>query len=636
MNPSDDAHWYERLCGLFGRHMAWAALGGVSEEFHRNVEFLGLKVNDREAAALAYGAAVLSWLLIVFAATALALRGGPWKFLLFTSPVVSLALWYHLGNYPRYLAEERRAEIVASMPGLVGDLAMSLRIHPNMELALEFAANRNDGETGNELKDLLWGLYTRAHSSAEAALAWFAGEWRSWNEDFQHSIQYLCGSMMEGDEDTRIATIDKGVALIYDGAARKMNAFAASLETPTAVLYFFGILLPLIFIAVLPLLSYVGASLGALEIFLAYCVAIPALVFVLSNRIARKRPITLSHPEIPMDLSDEYAGVLGTRVRLKLKLLAWFATLLLVIIGLVAMKNATYAFSSSMLLVWGSTLGPSLYLWGTTRRRARALAEIKETERDFIVALDYLGNRLGEGRPLETAIEYTGRDMAGRRLGSLLAGASSSISMGGATVRSALFDPEIGALGPLPSRFIRSTFEIIVDSAERGSEIAASTVTRISSHLKNMLRIEDMIKEKLSAMVETMRSTAVYFAPFIAGVVVVLQETMNRQLMKSKLYAGNVDFSLFEDYLPLDVSKMEGLLGMLQGTQEPISTGALQLILGIYLLELIVILTRYVESIRSGGNEITTRIETSKNLFLGISIFTGSIIVSKFFLAAVG
>ncbi len=616
--------------------MGWAALGGATEEFHRNVEFTGLRVDAKGASSLAYGATMVSLLLMASAAVALAFIGRPWKILLFTSPVISFSLWYYLGNYPRYRAQELGTNIAGAMPGLVGDLAMSLRIHPNMERALEFAAERSEEPMEDELKELLWSLLTRVHCSAEGALMWFAGEWKKWNEDFQHSVQYLSGSMMEGNEEKRIAAIDKGVALIFDGAAKKMNAFAASLESPTALLYFFGILLPLVFIALLPMLAYVGTSVGALEIFLAYCAAIPAFVFAWSSNIARRRPITIAQPDIPKSFCNEDGRISLWRIRLPVAHLTSFAAVSLVLLGSFGIGRASYFVDPSILAVWGLALGPSIYLWGTSRRRAKALEEIKEAERNFVVALDYLGNRLGEGRPLEAAMAYTSRDMANNRLGALFEEATTAVSMGGATVRSALFDADHGALNSLPSKLIRSTFEIIVDSSERGSEVAASAVARISSHLENMLRIEDKIREKLSSMVETMRSTAVYFAPFIAGVVVVLQETMNRQLMKSKLSTSNLDVSVFEGYLPFDVSRMPGIMSMLQGAKEPISTGVLQLILGVYVLEIIVILTRYVENIRSGGNEISTRMEISKNLFLGVAIFTVSIVVSKFFLVAVG
>ncbi len=631
--------WYERACKLAGRYMPWAAQGQVRDEFYDYLRFTGLEVDAKDALALTYGTTIFSTLFLLLATLLFGLANLPWFPLLFAALLVPLLLFYYLGNYPKSYAEIYRVKVLGSMPDLVSNLALSLKVNPNLENALDFAAKRTKGPVGEELKRMLWYTYMRIHTSAERALLKFAEEWKSWNEDFSRSIYYLTGSMMEKKEDKRISMIDKGVETILAGTSKKMDLFAASLESPTVLLYFSGILLPLILIALLPTLSYVGTSIGAWEIFIAYCIALPLGVYMWSKSILNKRPITILAPEIP----DQHPGFPPKgKMLIRGKALPAVPLFLLItmgisIPGLIAPRD--YWLDPSILVIWGLALGISLYLWGTTRHKAVLKGEIEEAEDGFIDALSQLGNRLSEGRPLEDAFAHVGRVMGTSKVGLLFTGVADNIAMARKNLRSALFDREEGALRFVYSDLIWSVMEVVVESSQKGSEAAAAAVLRIARHLETLKQIEAKLQEKLDSTVESMQTTVMYFAPFIAGVVVVLQDLMNKQLLKSREAAGFASFNpgSLETPLSLDISSAPGIAGILgqETATKSIPMGVLQLILGIYLLEMVVILTSYIEEIRSGDDEVNKRMAIAKNLLVASAIFTVSIVVAKSFLGLV-
>ncbi len=633
--------WYERACELAGRYMPWAGRGEVREEFYDYLKFTGLRVRAEDALALAYGSTIVSGVLLSIATLAFALAGLPWVPVFFLALLGPLLFFSYFGNYPRNYARVYRVKVLGTMPEMVSNLAMALKINPNLERALGFAADRTKGSIGEELKDMVWGVYMRVHSSADQALLRFAEEWRDWNEDFSRSIHYLRGSMLEKREEERISMIDKAVEVILAGTSKKMDGFVSSLESPTIMLYFSGILLPLILIALLPTLSYVGTSIGPFEIFVAYCVVLPSLIYLWSRSILNKRPVTIVPPEIP----EDHPGF-PPRGRVSIGSKSFPAAPLILLasgglsaVGLMASGSGKYLLDSSILVIWGISLGLSLYLYATTAHKARMRMGIKETEDEFIDALAHLGNRLGEGRPLEDALAHVGWVMKKSGIGEVFVKAANNVAIARKTLHSALFDPEEGALRFVYSDMIHNVMDVVVESSRKGSEAASAAVLRIARHLENLRQIEARIQEKLDSTVASMRATMVYFAPFIAGVVVVLQDLMNEQLLKTKEAATFSSFnpSTLEGPIGLDVSRAPDIAGALSGNANAssIPMGVLQLILGIYLIETVVIMTSYIEEIRSGADEVSKRIEIAKNLVLATAVFTISIITAHLFLSTV-
>jgi hypothetical protein len=554
----------------------------------------------------------------------------------------------YLGNYPKIYSEVYRVKVLGAMPEVISNMAMSLKLVPNLERAVEFAAKNTRGQMGVEFRKMTWDTYMRVYKSSDDALAKFAEKWKNWNEDFARSIYLLKGSLLEKNESKRLDDIDRSVDVILDGTVDKMEKFARSLNMPTLSLYFMGMILPLIMIAVLPTLSYVGTNIGARPLFIAYNLLLPFFIFVWSRSILSKRPVTAIPPEIPQEhpdvAPDRRLRLVNTTVPALPVALAFGLLIslpgisrlyrLLTVPGAAA-SGTFLGLDPTILIIWGISAGISTYLIGTTIDRNRVRTIIKETEREFIDALIQLGSRLSEGRPIEDAFSRVGEVMKGSLAGEIFANSSKSVKLARKTLYSSLFDKDEGALKHVYSSTIHNVMEMVVEASRKSNEAAGIAVGRITEHLTKIREVDDKIESRLDEIVSSMRSTVLIFGPFVGGVVVSLQKMMNSQLLKAQT---TTSFSSELEGSPISLGEVSnaGFFGPLGSkiTVEPISMGILQLIIGLYMLEMVVIFSLYMSELYVGDDKVYKRMEIGKNLLLATLLFTLAIVITQMFLGS--
>ena len=639
--------WYEKACKL-GRFIPWAGKGEINEEFYEYISFTGLDVKPEEARAFAVGSTIITAVLLTFLTVFVFLSKGPWIPFLIALLVVPLVVLSYLGNYPKIYADVYRVKVLGAMPEVISNMAMSLKLVPNLERAVEFAAINTRGQLGREFRKMTWDTYMRVYKSSDDALAKFADKWKRWNEDFARSIYLLKGSLLEKNESKRLQDIDRSVDVMLDGTVLKIEKFARSLNMPTLSLYFMGMILPLIMIAVLPTLSYVGTNIGARTLFIAYNLVLPLIIFVWSRSILSKRPVTTIPPEIP----DEHPDVTPAG-RLRLGNMIIPALPVALAIGLLISLPGIFRLYSlltgpgltapgtflgldpTILIIWGISVGISIYLIGTTIERDRIRTKIMETEREFIDALIQLESRLSEGRPIEDAFSRVGRVMKGSLVGEIFANSARGVKLARKTLHSSLFDKDEGALKHVYSGTIYNVMEMVVGASRKSNEAAGVAVGRITEHLTKIRKVDDEIENRLDEIVSSMRSTVLVFGPFVGGVVVSLQKMMNSQLLKAQT---TTTFSTSLEGSPISLGEVSnaGFFGALGSkiTVEPISMGILQLIIGLYLLEMVVIFSLYMSELYVGDDSVHKRMEIGKNLLLATLLFTLAIVITQMFLGS--
>ena len=637
--------WYERACKL-GRFIPWAGKGEINEEFYDYISFTGLDVKPEEARAFAVGSTITTAVVLTFLTIFMFLSKGPWIPFLVALFVAPLAVLSYLGNYPKIYADVYRIKALGAMPEVISNMAMSLKLVPNLEGAVEFAAKNTRGQMGKEFRKMTWDTYMRVYKSSDDALAKFADKWKRWNEDFARSIYLLKGSLLEKNESRRLDDIDRSVEVILDGTVDKMEKFARSLNMPTLSLYFMGMILPLIMIAVLPTLSYIGTNIGARTLFIAYNLLLPLVIFAWSRNILSKRPVTTIPPEIPdehpdvppegkLRLGDKYIPALPMAVALGLliSLPGIFRLYHLLTMPGLAAPQTFLGLDPTILIIWGISVGVSIYLVGTTIDSNKVRTKIKETEKEFIDALIQLGSRLSEGRPIEDAFGRVGDVMKGSLAGEIFANSAKSVKLARKTLHSSLFDKDEGALKHVYSKTIHNVMEMVVEASRKSNAAAGIAVGRITEHLAKIRDVDDRIESRLDEIVSSMRSTVLIFGPFVGGVVVSLQKMMNSQLLKAQ---KTTTFSPQLEGSPISLGEMStpGFFGALgsEMTVEPISMGILQLIIGLYMLEMVVIFSLYMSELYVGDDRVHKRMEIGKNLLLATLLFTSAIVITQMFL----
>jgi hypothetical protein len=200
-------------------------------------------------------------------------------------------------------ADKEKLLALAYVPEIVNYFTMSLRLTPNLEKAVEFAANHGRGKIAEELKKIVWDVQLGRFESVEEALDELAYTWGPYNDDFKQAMMLIRASILESDSKKREDMLNKANADVLEGAREKMDLYARNLQQPTVYLYYFGILLPLLLAILLPIAgAFANISLAKAEyLFVAYNVLLPLLVFVFGSSILGSRPPTYVPPDIPLD-----------------------------------------------------------------------------------------------------------------------------------------------------------------------------------------------------------------------------------------------------------------------------------------------------------------------------------------------
>lgn len=584
---------YTRACHIAGKFNGLKRARYVSDELQENLEFAGLKVQAEEVVALTFFATLLSAALVAATALFLTLTGSSHCTpLLAPIPMIAYVL---LGWYPKWRAERQRIRGLGETPMLINYLTMSMKVTPNLERAMAFAAENMGGPLGMGLRDALHRTYLRAYAGVGEALTGFAERWGKWCEDLKRSIYLLRSSVSEGTEVARLQTLDRALELSLRGARDRMRDFAAGLHLPTLLIYSMGVLLPLVLVAILPILSVIDISIDAPQIFAIYCVALPLGVYALSRWVLAKRPATFPPPEMPIDAN-----------RARALLLAGLLAATLVGAGLFSPIADDFR---AILLLWAPTLGITAYLHLTTTQAFERRSRIERMEREFCDSLVQLGNRISEGRPAEDALEHVADTIRGSELAGVFARASVNIRLGGMGLRASLFDPERGALRGVPSQTIHSVLRLLVDMIERSTRAAGAAILRTADHLRELKQVELDIRRSLGEIVTSMRSVALFFAPFIAAIAARMQG-----LLASK-------------------TASVGFLGSGAG----VSPAAFLFVLGLYVVLLTAILMSYAVEVELGDDPLAKRVAIARALPLALGVFTaGAIIGGQMLNALIG
>ena len=490
--------------------------------------------------------------------------------------------------------ERERVRAAGEAPMLVGYLTLAMKITPNLERAASFASEQLDGRMSRELEGKISEGHMRLHSGADEGLSKFAKSWEQACPELDRSVYLIRSSVSERTKDSRARTLNRALHLVLQGARERMRDFSSSIYLPTLLIYTMGVLLPLVFVVILPVLSVINIRVGLAHILILYCFLLPLIVFILSNQVLSKRPATLQPPKAPFQPNQLRALLIAVTVSIPFPALS------------LALK-APFD-TSALAVLWGAVLGITAYLYLTSARAFRRREEIVQMEGEFCDALVQLGNRVSEGRPAEDALEHVAGTMQGSKLGHVFREASANVRLGGLGLRAALFDEGRGALRSVHSGMIRGTLKMLVDLIERSTRAAGEAILQTAEHLRELRQVESDIRRSMGEIVTSMRSVALFFAPLVTSIAARMQGVL---------------------------SSKTAATGFLGSTE--VSPPAFLLVLGIYIVLLTAILINYAVEIELGDDRLAKRMAIASALPVALGVFTvGAILGGQMLGALIG
>ena len=495
----------------FAAWCRWAArlLGArAPASTERTPPFADVGVEPHEVRALGRLVAILLALPSIAGIAAVLLLGGP---PLAAPACLALPLLGYLAvrTYPDALAKRARLAAIAETPEVLNYLAMSLRVRPSLDRAVAFAAESGEGPLAARMRRVLWDVHLRTRTRIEDAFIALADACGSWNADLKRAGYVIAHAVREGSRDGMPRALDRALAIVYDGARRRLKDYAASLRGPTTALFALGVLLPLIVGSMLPLLSLSGFSPTSLEPVeppspdpVPWLILLdgifPLVTFLFAHHASSNRPGAATTSRGRTGAPRTYAIL---------------APAPLAAVGALAFPEVVPPMAALAAVVFLVAIAS----YTATRNAWRDRRHIEELEQDFPDALFQLGSRLGEGRSFEDAVVAVSDGIRGTAAGDLMGRMARALRLGGGSVEGALLGPG-GLLREVESRSVRATVKMVADIAAKDPEAAGRAALEMSTHLRDLQGVERDLRAELRPSVDAMRATATVFAPIVLGV----------------------------------------------------------------------------------------------------------------------
>ncbi len=637
----EESNWYVRACkGTAGK---WGTAvpdldafsrkceKSVSREYRDALRFTGFDLEAFETVFFSYFGTLAVFLILFGLDLFLLLTGS------FDSRTLSLmglftvfvpfCVLYYLSEYVKIHAKLMKIASLGDIPEVLSYIVMSMKLVPNVEHAVLFAARNSERPLAKDLKKLIWDLNLRTYSGMDEALLSFADLWGRNSEYFKRSLHLIKSSTAEPDEAQRIITLNRALDISLEGTESLMEAFAAKLKTPSYVLYSIFILVPLSLVALLPAVTVVGVRLELIDLVLLYDIIFPALAAVYSEFILMQRPLAF----IPLQIPDSHPELSDIRQKKQIALLlAILASILIVPSGyfllragnpggLVSTTPLEGLLPPTLPLVIGGVAGISIYLYLSSVPYKKIRDRIKEMEREFSDSLFVLGRRISEGKAPEEAFAHTARAMEGSTIGEAFEQIAINLLSMRTTLKAAIFDEEFGAFRHVYSERIRNTMLLFTESVHKDHEAAGAAVIKLADHLKELAGVEERIRRSLYDVTSTMRSTAAIFAPLIAGITLALSEVITKILNQVAVRVSRV---------PADLSSMPVKVSPDTFVQS-IPPDQFLLAIGIYVALITAVLTRFAGAVEYGGDRTQLKYDLACMLPLSVLVFAVSTVASR-------
>jgi hypothetical protein len=562
--------------------------------------------------------------------------------ILIVSIVVPIAVMNLIAHYPKTYARYIQIHSLGDIPEILSYLVMYLKIVPNLENSVKFAASESSTTLASDLRKLVWDMEIRVYHGVNDAIVHFAIRWGRWSEYFKRSLHLISSSIQERDEASRIITLDRALDVSLEGTKETMNQFANRLHQPTVILYSVGIMIPLSLVAMLPAAGLVGMRITIVQVFLIYDLLLPLFVYMYTRKILLSRPAAFQPSNVPPDHPD--LRNINKRKRFFLSLASGIVfsipgiifLIIPLLVPLDASNDIIYFITSSqglnsyfpvsLFFIWGATVAVSLYCLSVYRPYKKVRDEIRQMEKEFSDALYILGKRISEEKSPEESFAYTAQTMQGTRIAEVFHQTSYNLIALHTNLYDALYSNEFGSLQHVYSDRIKAILRLFVEGTQKSQRAVSASLIRIADHLKQLQEIEKKIIDMLYELTSTLQSTVSIFAPLIAGVTLAIT-TLISTILRS--IQGKQSPEIITG-IPTSFSGASGTFMM-----ENIRPEYFVLVIGIYLIELVILLTRFTNGLNEGDDTASFMYSLGKTMPLSITVFSITVILGQYFFSQI-
>lgn len=661
-----ESNRYERLANSLGSFIHLNLSEKDKKRVEKDLREAHISVTPSQATAFALFSMISVFILTLLIATSYFLITSSFPIMItLLGFLASIFIFYYTYTLPRRLANEWKLKASAQMIPSILYVVVYMKHTSNLERAIEFASQHLEGPLAIDFKKIFYDVEIGKYSTIKQSLDNYLENWRNYAPEFIESFHLIESSLYEPSENRRQEILEKALQVILDGVYEKMLKYTREIRSPLTNVYMLGIILPTLAIAMLPLAStLLGGLLKWYHVLIIFNILIPLLVSYLASEVLLKRPGGYGESSI-LELNPNYHKFISKKPWITASLIA----IPLFILGLLPFILQINFITSNLGLQNDYTYGQlglpfleeskifdfklsedtktgpfgligilfsllipfsiALFFVIVYSQKTKSLIEdrekTKKLEEEFTNSLFQLGNRLGDNVPAEIAFAKVAESTQGQMTHSFFALVNQNIQELGMPLEKAVFDKKRGAIIYYPSALIATSMRILIESVKKGLQVAARSLMSISEYVKNIDKINQRLRDLLAEVVSDMKSNMTFLAPLLSGIVVGLAVMIATILNK---------LQGFKEALPTE-GTFSGLLdiGNVFDITKMIPPYFIQVIIGVYIIEIIFILTSALVTIDSGKDTLKERYDLSKNLKAGILLYLLTSLVSLLALA---
>lgn len=664
--PSEKPPKFERFCNFSERALKLKAPKSSQEKLRESILMLDIDITPNGV----FSATILVFISLFLLALPFFFLDGSMKLLMPFIPFIAAYLVY---TYPSFLATVTKIRASDETIKVILYMVIYLRFNPQLENAFSFAAEHCSGPIGKDIKGIIWGLETGQFIDLKRAIGTKMEKWLIWDKEFVESINLILSLSRVGTEDIRKKNLEKALTYLLTSTYEKMKDYSRNLTSPITMIHSMGITFPLMGLVMFPMISiFLHDQMNPLYLAFGYTVFLPLILYFYLKRVISKRPGAFSYPDISYhpDLPPEGKYVLKLFNK---KLLVPVVVLAIIFLVYISIPGIIHIFSLgsnyftfkqdpmnfsenwknylkkqyqpdvllklsfySLSIIWGIGVAIVIYTFGMSWQRLKIRNEIKLIEDEFQIALFTLADVLSSGIPIETALEevalkYRQSKMEKSPMYNFFVDLLRNMKNMGMTLERAVFDKDYGAILRFPSKLVHDIMKIIVSGSKKSSEILSVAARSISDFLSKTKNIESLLKELLDGVASAIQLQAVFIAPFICAIVATMATFIVELLQKVSEFIASIEesFNMGGTFVHGGTVKIGDTLGLIN-IEQVMPPTLFQLIVGIYMVEVVVILAYFLNGIKNGFDITTRNVTIGKSLISALILYSILLIVSLF------
>ncbi len=623
-------HWYERLARTAEKFIKISPDQKSKQELEAAIAFTGMRITPESVMSLFISTILLFVIIAMGILLSMVMTGMLTMTIIIAGLgmiVLGILIGYYLFTYPKSMVKAMRVKASSQVVIAVLYMVISMRSSPNLEKALRFSASNVSGELAWDMRRLLWDIEMRKYLSASDAMTDYISKWKPENEEFAEAMRLIRDSQTHVPEKAK-AVLDEALEVILDGTKTRMKHYAQEMKMPVMIIHMMDIVLPILGTIMAPLTAVFMADLvGPVHFIIGYNIVLPIVILWFINYTLSKRPVTFSqvdisaHPDIPkkgrFTVGKTTLPVLPIAILVLVAMTAYPIIFFLqnpeLIFSGVKGDHSIVSLMMSMIIVLGIGFSIAIYSILSNYQKDMIQSDIQSTEGEFELALFQLGNRISGGTPTELAIEKSIDDVKDLKIADLFRLILRNIRNLGMTFEDALFNEKWGALRYYPSKLIRNVMYVVVDTSKAGIQYASESMLRIARYLKNMRETQEYIRELLSDTASSMKFQAYFLTPMITGLIVSMTDIIVKVLSTLGRYLEGAGFNE-----GMGFGDMTSIFGNMGSSTSP---EMFQFIVGVYLLEVIIILGIFTTRIMHGDDKVKQWNSIGKMLIIGLVLY---------------